>query len=152
MTPGEYGVRVVWPDETSSERRLRVEARNNLVVELARPDATQSSPVAPKSSPAPPTTAAGSVQRTSGWITLGVAALAGATAIPLGVHALNARDTFFARETDQGALDTARTFRTATNVTLGVSVVTGAVALVLLLTAPADKHVSAGSSLALGRF
>ena len=113
-----------------------------VVAEPPRSPKPQRMPEAPAAHAAPPP-ANGGTQRVVGWIALGTAAAATATAAYLGVRGLDARDEFDASgNTNAGARSEAVAFRTWTNVAWVSAIVFGAAGVVLLVSAPAATATS----------
>jgi len=155
VAPGDYAVRGQGPDGRARERTIHVDVQKTVAVELDPSDEGGPAPAAAESSTTSPTLArepqggmnVGGLQRTLGFVALGVSAAAAASAIPLGLATLRAKDDFEADPTSERALDEAKDLRTLTNVAWATSAVLAVTGVVLLLTAPS---VSRASRVSLG--
>lgn len=136
VAPGEVDVVVELPGGAREERRERASAGATVSVEIAPPAKD-----APREE-----TAAGSTQRTLGWVSVGAGGLAGGAAIGMGIGFLAAKATFDASGYhDKSARDLAVTLRAgaiAAGIGAGALAATG---LVLVLTAgPREAAAGAG--------
>lgn len=160
VTSGDHTAKSALPDGQAISRTVHVNAgeRVTLAFDAASKPAAAAAPPSSLEPSAEPPSPGRNGRWALGWGSLGVAALAGGTAIFLGVRALDARDDFDASShTDQAAHDSAAALRTWTNVTWAAAGVFGAASVVLLATssraaAPVTLRVSPSGAALSGSF
>ncbi len=132
LSAGDYTVSVATANgEVTRAIHITLGETTALVFDIPASSARVTLPAVPKSNDARKTH---HTRRTLAFASLGVAGLASVGAIVLGVNALEARDTFRADPTSQGALDHAKDLRLATNLTWAGAAAFGALGIVLFAT------------------
>lgn len=142
LSPGSYEVKLETPDGQRTTTSIGVSASETLKVSL-NPMAVAPLPppevIEPEPLPLPPPVEPrqpSSTQRTLGWISIGVGAVAAGAAIYLGSEFDSKRDQFRQDRSNAGLRQDAADARTQMLIATGGAGVAGGLGLVLLLTAP----------------
>lgn len=149
VEPGEIEVKLEGPDGQTVTRSVSVGAGDHEDVDLALPkEEPTEKPAAPKPDEREPATS-GNLQRTAGWVVLGVSVVAAGVGGAYYMSALDAVDEFDKDRSNQTAHDRAESrYRTAQVFWIGAGI--GAVAgATLILTAPKSKPKESAATLSL---
>lgn len=152
VSPGDYEITVQRSDGTTETKNVSARAGEVIRVDVEGsglgpgPEPATAEPETAPTDPGPTDEPSGSCsQCTWGWVAIGGAAVAAGVGTYFGLRTLSARDEFEDSDReDSDAHDRAVTSRTVSNVAFGVAIVSGAVGVVLLLTADKSGESATG--------